>query len=191
MTGAGSEFPDASGVAWDLDPLMPGGAAGASAAAQGALALAEAFARAHRTRVASYDAERLRAAYEELEQVHEALSIAYSFASFRYDADADPPEHGALMSEMVQTAARVETLITFFDLEWIAVDDARAQQLLEDPALERFAHLLGVLRLSKPHRLTEPEERILTEKAVTGVRHGGGCWRNSSPHSRSTWTAIS
>jgi oligoendopeptidase F len=173
VTGASSDSPDASGVAWNLDALMPGGAAGASAAGRGALSLAEAFARAHRTRIAGYDAERLRAVLEELERLQETLSAASAFAEFRFDADTEPPEHGALMSEMEETAAAVETLTTFFDLEWIATDDVRAAELLDDPALERYAHMLRVLRLSKPHRLTEPEEQILTQKAVTGVE----AWR--------------
>ena len=152
---------------------MPGGAAGASAAGQGALSLAEAFARAHRTRIAGYDAERLREVLEELERLQETLSVAYAFAEFRFDADTEPPEHGALLSEMEETAARVETLTTFLELEWIAIDDARAGELLEGPALERYAHMLRVLRVSRQHRLSEPEEQILTEKAVTGVE----AWR--------------
>ena len=30
--------------------------------------------------------------------------------------------------------AQVETLTTFFDLEWIAIDDDRADELLDAPA---------------------------------------------------------
>ena len=158
---------------WDLATLMPDGAVGASAAGRDAVALAQRFAETHRGRVAGYEAAALNALCGELEQVQEALTRAYAYAMLRFDADTDPPEHGALLAESEEVAARVETLVTFFELEWLAVGDFRAEELLADPALERFAHWLRVLRRSRPHRLSEPEERLLAEKTVTGA----GSWR--------------
>ncbi len=148
---------------------MPGGADAAAAEGQGALSLAAAFSRTHRSRISGYDAPQLRAALDELERVNETITAVLSFATLRFEADTEPPEHGALMAELEEVAAQVETLTTFFDLEWIAIDDARADQLLEAPELARYEHPLRLLRLTKPHRLTEPEERMLTEKSVTGV----------------------
>jgi oligoendopeptidase F len=159
----------ATGIAWDLGPLMPGGADAAAAAGQGALFLAAAFSEAHRSRIAAYDAAQLRATLDELEQVNVAMTAASEYAVLRFEADTEPPEHGALMTGLEELAAQVETLTTFFDLEWIAIDDVRADQLLEAPELEHYAHLLRQLRRTKPHRLTEPEEHILTEKSVSGV----------------------
>ena len=65
--------------------------------------------------------------------------------------------------------------MTFFDLEWTALEDDRAAQLLADPALGRYAHLLGVMRRTRPHRLNEAQERVLTEKALTVVSDQGPC----------------
>jgi oligoendopeptidase F len=152
---------------------MPAGATGASGAAREALSLAQAFEGAHRGQIANYGAPALRVALRELERLREALAAAHSFASLRYDADTGPPEHGALMAEMEEISARVQTLVTFFDLEWIAIGDARAQELLEDGALDHYAHMLRALRLTRPHRLTEREEQLLAEKSVTGVE----AWR--------------
>jgi oligoendopeptidase F len=160
---------DATGIAWELARLMPGGADGAAAAGQGALSLAAAFSETHRTRVAGYDAEQLRGALDESERLNVTLTAALDFAMLRFDAQTEPPEHGALLSELEAVAAQVETLTTFFDLEWIAIDDARADELLAAPELARYRHHLRRLRLARPHRLTEPEERMLTEKAVTGA----------------------
>jgi oligoendopeptidase F len=152
---------------------MPDGAVGASAAGRDAVALAQRFADAHRNRVAGYDAAALSALCGELEQVQEALTVAYAYAMLRFDADTAPPEHGALLAAAEEVMARAETLVTFFELEWLAIDDSRAEELLCDPALKHFAHWLRVLRMSRPHRLSEPEERLLAEKAVTGA----GSWR--------------
>ncbi len=163
---------DAIGIAWDLALLMPGGADGAVAAGQGALSHATAFSQVHKSRIASYDAAQLRAVLDQLEGVQAELTAAFSYASLRFDADTEPPEHGALLSELEEIAAQVETMTTFFDLEWIAIDDEHAERLLEAPELEHFKHPLRLLRLTRPHRLSEPEERILTEKTVTGA----GAW---------------
>ena len=163
---------DAAGIAWDLAPLMPEGADAAAAAGQGALTLAAAFSETHRSRVADYDAAQLRAALDELERVNVTMTAALEYAVLRFEADTDPPEHGALMTELEELAAQVETLTTFFDLEWIAIDDVRAGELLEAAELEHYEHPLRQLRRTKPHRLTDTEERILTEKAVSGV----GAW---------------
>ena len=159
----------APGIAWDLAQLMPGGADAAVTEGQRALSLAGAFSDAHRARIASYDASQLGAALDELERVFVVLTAAAAYASLRFDADTGPPEHGALLSELEEVAAQVETLTMFLELEWIALDDARAQELLKAPELERHSHPLRVQRLTRPHRLTEPEERMLTEKAITGA----------------------
>jgi oligoendopeptidase F len=173
VTNTKPESGDATGITWDLSPLMPGGADTAAVAGQGALSLAAAFSDSHRTRIAGYDAGQILAVIRELEHVHEAVTAVYTFASLRFDADRRPPEHGALLSEMEETTALLDALTMFFDLEWIAIEDARAAELLASPELAPYAHLLSVLRRSKPHRLSEPEERMLTEKSVSGVE----AWR--------------
>ena len=135
----------------------------------GALSLAATFSEAHRSRIGAYDAAQLRDALDELERVNVAMTAALEYAVLRFEADTRPPAHGALLTELEEVSAQVETLTTFLDLEWIAIDDDRADQLLEAPELEHYAHLLRQLRRTKPHRLTEPEERILTEKTVSGA----------------------
>ena len=48
------------------------------------------------------------------------------------------------------------------------MDDDRVAGLLAAPELVRYRHYLEVQRLHKPHMLSEPEEKILVEKSVTG-----------------------
>jgi oligoendopeptidase F len=152
---------------------MPGGAAASSAMSREAIALAQRFAAEHRNRIAGCDARELAGLCEQLERILAALTASYAYALLRFDADTEPPEHGALLAEAEAAMVRVETLVTFFELEWIAIERTRAERLLADPALERFAHWLGVVRLSRPHRMSEPEERLLAEKTATGA----GAWR--------------
>ncbi len=61
---------------------------------------------------------------------------------------------------------RFSTELLFFGLEWAAVDDDHAERVLADAAVDEYRHWLEALRRYRPHLLTEPEERILTEKSV-------------------------
>jgi oligoendopeptidase F len=155
----------------NLATLMPDGAVGASAAGGRAELLAREFDR-HRGQVGRYDASELARLGQELERVQEALTVSYAYSMLGFDADTDPPERGAPLAESEDVAARVQRLVTFVEREWIALDDARAEELLADPALGRFAHWLRGVRRTRPHRLGEPEEPILAEKTLTGAGVG-------------------
>src|SRR5690606_36297061 len=72
------------------------------------------------------------------------------------------------MQRVQERSTAIGTRLLFFDLEWAALDDARVEALLADPRLDWCAHHLRSERRYRDHLLSEPEERILTEKAVTG-----------------------
>jgi len=86
----------------------------------------------------------------------------------RFSANTEDPATGALLQAAQERGAAVETRLLFFDLEWQALSDDKAEQLLESEALEFVAHHLRVSRRLGPHRLSEPEERVMTELRVTG-----------------------
>ena len=60
--------------------------------------------------------------------------------------------------------------VVFFQLEWVALEDAEALLRLADPLLARRRHLLESMRRYRPHVLSEPEEKLLEELANTGER---------------------
>src|SRR5262249_54484311 len=53
-------------------------------------------------------------------------------------------------------------------LEWIQLDDKSAAMLIAAPELERYRHYLDQKRAWEPHYLSEPEEKLLDDKSVTG-----------------------
>jgi oligoendopeptidase F len=63
--------------------------------------------------------------------------------------------------------AEIENTLVFLGLEWIALDDDKAEQLLASPELEPYAHKLRVEREEKPFVLTEPEEQALNARRPT------------------------
>ncbi len=79
------------------------------------------------------------------------------------------PERGALVARVHEKAVALNTMLLFFGLEWAALEDEIADPLLSDPALDHWRHHLRGLRKYRPHLLSEPEEKILVEKSVTGA----------------------
>src|SRR3954454_13316147 len=160
---------DPADVAWDLEPLVEGeGPAGVDRLLDEADRRAAAFADAHAGRVDRLDGRGLAAAMEELEAIVDLVGRAGSYAGLRFSADTQSPENGALLARVQERGTTVETRLLFFELEWAAIDDARADELLAADGLDKVRHHLHNLRRYRPHLLSEPEEKILTEKAQTG-----------------------
>ena len=154
---------------WDLEPLVSGGG---DDAAKGFLAEAEAeaeeFATSYRGKVADLDGESLAEALAVLGGISDRLGRAGSYAALGYSVASDDHERGALLAELQQRGAQIETKLLFFELEWAQAPDEKATEVLASPALDNYRHFLEVARLQRPHLLTEPEEKIATELRVTG-----------------------
>jgi oligoendopeptidase F len=156
-------------VAWDLDPLVDGeGEAGADRLLADADARAAAFAEAHQGKVAELDGPGLATAMAELQTIVDLVGRAGSYAGLRFAVDTADPANGALMARVQEQGTQVETKLLFFELEWAALDDDRVEELLKADGLETSRHHLRTIRRYRPHLLSEPEERLLTEKSVTG-----------------------
>jgi oligoendopeptidase F len=162
----------ASGITWNLsdlylsvdDPQL-------STDMQRAKELAQTFAGMYRGKINvpnGPSATLLAKAVRELESLSELLDKPLIFAHLVHAAKTDDPKHGALLSKTRESRTEANQHLIFFDLEWVAVDDADANRLLADPLLAKWKHFLEVKRLLKPHYLSEPEEKLLDEKSNTG-----------------------
>ena len=130
---------------------------------------ADAFARRYAGAVADLgSSQELAEAMRELVEVNERVARAASYAMLRFAVDTADPARGALLQRVRERATAIETRLLFFDLEWAALDDERASELLAGDGLEFCRHHLRTQRRYRPHLLSEPEERVMTEKAVTG-----------------------
>jgi oligoendopeptidase F len=126
------------------------------------------FSTKYRGRVARLTATEMHQAYSELEAIHDRSGRLSSFASLTYAAATDNPQYGALLQKVTEFNARIGQKLVFFDLEWNEADDEIAQKLLDDPALGQYRHYLEAERRFKPYQLSEIEEQLLMDKAVTG-----------------------
>ena len=160
----------AESVEWDLSDLYEGpddprlftDLDEAAAAATG-------FRERYRGRLGELSAAELNEAVVELERIKSACARVETYAHLRLAADNSDQSRGALVQKVRERNTQIETALLFFDLEWSALDDEAAERLLGDPALERYASVLRSERRYRPYLLSEPEERIAAEKAVTGA----------------------
>jgi len=160
---------EAAAVAWDLDPLVDGaGDAGVDRLLDEATRRAEVFADRHAGQVAELDGAGLRTAMEELGAISELVGRAGSYAMLRFATATADPARGALLQRVQERATAIETRLVFFELEWAALADARADALLATDGLEFCRHYLRTARRYRPHLLSEPEEKLAAEKAQTG-----------------------
>lgn len=112
----------------------------------------------------------LHEAMKGLESISEQVGKVLSYAHLIFAADTSNPRHGAFLQSVQEKSTEVRKHLMFFELEWIALSDEAANPLLEDETLSHYRHFLEQERRYKPHRLSEPEEKILDEKANTGSR---------------------
>lgn len=91
---------------------------------------------------------------------------AYAYMFF----SSDTQNQAALtfMGKVDQFTATIQNRVLFFSLWWKDLDDTVANRLMEDTGDYRY--WLEAMRLFKPYTLTEPEEKIINIKDVTGAR---------------------
>ena len=167
---ATTELTGAEEVAWDLgdlydgvdDPRIDADVAEAEAAAA-------AFRERFHGKVGELDGPALAEAVAEHERIESAVVRPLTFAHLLFATNMADPTRGALVARLGEKAAALETQLLFFGLEWAAVDDEAAERVLADAALDPWRHHLRSARKFRPYLLSEPEEKVVTEKTVSGV----------------------
>jgi oligoendopeptidase F len=164
-----TELTGAEDVAWDLSDLYDGGddprieedvAHTESAAA--------AFREGYHNRVAELTPGELLEAIEERERIESIFTRAIYYAHLWYATDQNDPQRGALVARLTEKGAAVDTQLLFFGLEIADLEDEQADVLLTSAELASWRHWLRTIRKFRPYVLTESEEKILTEKSVSG-----------------------
>ncbi len=132
----------------------------------------EIFAERHEGKVGDLDGPGLREAMEALAELSELVGRALNYTHLSFAADTADPKIGALLQSGSERATQINTRLLFFELEWVAIDDARAEELLATDGLDFCRHHLRLERRYRPHLLSAPEERIISELSITGA----GAW---------------
>jgi oligoendopeptidase F len=160
----------AEGVTWNLGDLYASGADPRLDADLDAADLrADAFAVKYRGRVAGLSAKEMAELLAEYEAIADFAGKAGSFAFLLWSTQTDEAARGALLQKVTERGSRLRQKLVFLDIEWANASDEAAARLIGDPRLVRWRHWLVTTRRYRPHLLSEPEEKLLQEKSVTGA----------------------
>lgn len=97
-----------------------------------------------------------------------------AFAGLSFTANTQDQKAQSLQARVMQFGAEIENRTLFFNLWWKALDDENAKRLMG--ASGDYRYFLEAMRNFKPHTLSEPEEKIVNLKNVTGVNALGNLY---------------
>jgi oligoendopeptidase F len=156
-------------TAWTLEDLFP---AQESPEMEAAFAELEAqvndFEKGRQELSASISGETFMEFVQRLEAITKIANRIYSFASLRFYGDTQDQEAQTFMARVQQFMADIENRTLFFSLWWKGLENPDAERLLEQAGGYRY--WLKEMRLFKPYTLSEPEEKIINIKDVTGQK---------------------
>lgn len=92
----------------------------------------------------------------------------YSFAGLSFAADTQDQAAQSAQARAQQFLAEMENRTLFFSLWWKDLDDENAARLMQ--ASGDYRYYLEEMRHFKPHTLSEPEEKVINLKNVTGTQ---------------------
>jgi len=100
------------------------------------------------------------------EKINDLAYRIHGFASMNFAADTQDQKALTFMARVEQFMAETENRTLFFTLWWKGLGDEDAERLMS--ASGDYRYWLEEMRHFKPHTLSEPEEKIINIKNVTG-----------------------
>ncbi len=169
MSETENRLTGAEEITWDLSDLYAGmDDPKIEVDLQAAEAAADALDRDYRGRIASLTPEELGELLMIFEGIEDLAGKVGAFAYLYWASDTGDPRRGALLQQATERGSRLNQKLVFLELELVHAPEEIAAAWIDDSALGRYRHWLAQLRRYKPHLLSESEEKILSEKAVTG-----------------------
>jgi oligoendopeptidase F len=162
----------AEDILWDLSIFYSGvDDQGISDDMAATMTQAEGFAAKYKGRAGTLSAKEMRGALHDLEELHDRVGRIGTFVYLHYSTNQNDPAANALLARFEEYAADLQGKLIFFRLEWLAISDEDARKVLDDLVWKdkpQYRHYLEAERRFKPYQLSETEEQLLLEKAVTG-----------------------
>jgi oligoendopeptidase F len=154
---------------WDLNELVSGGMGSPEleAAFKNLDQLVTAFETLRPQLSAAIAVEDFLGILRKLEEINLAANRLGSFASLSFSEDTQSQAAQSLMQRAEQFFAEMENRTIFFTLWWKDLSDEEAARLMEPSG--DYHYWLEEMRHFKPHTLSEPEEKIVNIKNVTGA----------------------
>ena len=156
-------------IRWDLTDLFrsPTDPAIEETLAE-ALKRAEAFEARYRGKVVLLPPKEFAAMMRELEEDEELGAKPDVYAYLLHSQNTEDPAAGRLLARVREAGAERASHGVFFTLELAHISDDQAASLYADPESALYRHTVEEARKFRPHQLSEPEERVLTDFSPVG-----------------------
>ena len=156
-------------VRWDLSDLYASPTdPKIEATLSHSLERAKAFEAKYKGRVASLDPHDFAAMMRELEEDEDAAAKPEVYAYLLHSQDTKNPAAGRLLARVREAGAERGSHGVFFALELAQTSDEQAARLYADKESAQYTHTVEEARKFRPHQLSEPEERVLTDYSPVG-----------------------
>ncbi len=159
----------AESVRWNLNDLFtsPGDPKLETSLARD-LERAKAFEAKHKGKVATLEPKAFAAMMRELAEYEEAAAKPEVYAYLLHSQDTQDHAAGRLLARVREASAERGRHMVFFTLELAQVTDEHAARLYADEESGTYRHTIEEARKYRPHQLSEPEERVLTDFSPVG-----------------------
>ena len=153
---------------WSLDDLYPSGdSKEMQAAFQELESKVAAFEKYRSDLSEAIPFEKFMAVITDLEAISKLLQRIGGYAELWFTEDTQNQAAMSLVAKMEQLSADISNRVLFFTLWWKGLDDKTAERLIKDSG--DYHYWLEEMRHFKPHTLSEPEEKVINIKDVTGA----------------------
>jgi oligoendopeptidase F len=129
---------------------------------------ARAFEVRYKGKVGSLAPGPFAAMMSELAEYEESAARPEVYAYMVHSQNTQDHAAGRLLARVREAGAERGTHMVFFSLELAQVSDEHAAELFADPGSAIYRHTVEEARKFRPHQLTEPEERVLTDFSPVG-----------------------
>ncbi|HYT12699.1 MAG TPA: M3 family oligoendopeptidase [Candidatus Nitrosopolaris sp.] len=133
-----------------------------------ALKRAQAFEARYKGKVTSLPPKEFAAMMRELEEDEELATKPDVYAYLLHSQNTEDNAAGRLLARVREAGAERGSHGVFFTLELAQINDEQAARLYADPDAARYRHMVEEARKFRPHQLSEPEERVLTDFSPVG-----------------------
>jgi oligoendopeptidase F len=130
---------------------------------------AKAFETQYKGKVATLEPRAFAAMMRELAEHEESSAKPDVYAYMLHSQDTQNHAAGRLLARVREASAARGSHMVFFALELAQIDDHHAAELFVHPESAPYRHTIEEARKFRPHQLSEPEERVLTDFSPVGT----------------------
>src|SRR5262245_7468526 len=126
------------------------------------------FESAYRGKVATLEPNEFAGMMRDLADFEESSVMPEAYAYLLHSQDTQDHAAGRLLARVREASAERGAHMVFFPLELAKISDEHAASLYANADAGRYRHFVEHERKFRPHHLSEPEERILTDFSPVG-----------------------